>query len=315
MQDPVSEAFSKYLDSLNHLPNFRKYISPEREDWIAISSLPFFCDRKLRILDLHPEKKEQVQAQQRINMDIGTAIHAMCQSGLGKAGILLGSWKCPLCGNIEKGKYPERQCKCSSKCEGQLKLNKATKSKPKHYTGCIWPCGFEALDRNCVSCPRMVNWEYVETRVGCDKLKLTGKYDGLLDINNELFILEIKTISSDAYSWLTKPKTSHIIQTRVYQHLEGKNLKRDLRSIIWYVDRGNTKGAMDSSIGKGFIVDPNEEEVLALFKRVEQYWKDKSKPGIPCKSLCKTAKDGQKVFCPVASMCFDPEFVSRVGEF
>jgi len=61
-----------------------------------------------------------------------------------------------------------------------------------------------------------------------DLLIKKGKIDGILKIDNKLWILEIKTINDIGFDFLTEPKKDHTYQGMLYVFLFEENLQRGL---------------------------------------------------------------------------------------
>lgn len=132
-----------------------------------------------------------------------------------------------------------------------------------------------------------------------------GKIDRVVVMNDELWIVEIKSVSSDKFKELVKPAEDHIIQSMVYvfgfekalkegkyDHIPNLPKNLDVKGVkILYVNR-NT-GHM-----KEFELERNEalfSEICESINEIAQYILKKELPPPPKGGLCQ--------YCPYPEYC------------
>jgi len=158
------------------------------------SGLPF-CHRKF-FLDHHFGPLEQnLNYAKEIMTSKGTLIHELVQKWMGRAGILLGWWRCPL--------HKIRDARGNPFCDHLVGPNFFTRLKTK-------VCPVHGLE--------LVYEEFAFEVEG-----LSGHCDGIFSFSQEppFHLLEIKSISSNLASgngWdkLEEPHANHIVQSNTY---------------------------------------------------------------------------------------------------
>ncbi len=132
---------------------------------------------------LKQDKREIIGAQLQRIFDTGHAMHYWYQNEyFGPMGILWGPWKCRKCGDVEWGMKPKYCSTCNS----------------RHFLYMEIPIQAKIPD-----CTEPIN----------------GHADGLIRIQNRWYVLEIKTINSNAFKWLKGAKELHIQQAQIYAEL------------------------------------------------------------------------------------------------
>jgi hypothetical protein len=191
-----------------------------RRPGIHVTDLSDPCMRRLVLKILKPEVTDPPppQALSRI-FDQGKATHEWWQNRIyGPAQILVGVWKCSICGEIKTGRMPKEPC---------------VNTISVHET--LVTRGF--------SCAAEGEWLYVEPRVEMvlAGVPVTGNADGILDWKSGRAALEMKTKRSELWKTLTKPERPHIFQASIYAPHLGTD-----RMLISYIskDEWDTKDYM-----------------------------------------------------------------------
>jgi len=65
---------------------------------------------------------------------------------------------------------------------------------------------------------------------------ISGRFDQIIKVGNELFILDVKSINSRAYSYLKAPKEDNVLQINLYLHYF--DIKK---GVLLYVDKDTLK--------------------------------------------------------------------------
>lgn len=144
---------------------------------------------KRMMLDGKPRLYKNPESQQRV-FDIGKALHKLYQEYLGKAGVLIGKWSCPSCGEVYEGKYPDHAC---------------------------GGCGLGDGEYN-----------YIETRIKYRihndfDVYISGYADGIIEVDEERFVIDIKTVNTFFYGKITKgvPYPEYYEQLNIYMGCLG----------------------------------------------------------------------------------------------
>ncbi len=87
---------------------------------------------------------------------------------------------------------------------------------------------------------------------------ISGRADAIISINNENYILDIKSMNSMIFRNLTAPKQENIYQIQLYLHYF--NIKK---GILFYIDK-------DKQDIKEFIINYNSQLVQSLLKDFEE---------------------------------------------
>jgi hypothetical protein len=88
----------------------------------------------------------------------------------------------------------------------------------------------------CPSCGKKYAWKYKEVGLKNENLRLVGKRDGKLVINNSAYLLEIKSINTFQFGNLYEPLRKHLQQLNLYMMMD--NIKKK-KGIFLYEDKNN----------------------------------------------------------------------------
>ena len=184
----------------------------------------------------------------------GTYVHNRIQTYLGDMGILKGNWQCPECTERWWGfKYVNSGCKCSSK------------DKPE---------------------PR-----YLEVPIEDEVLKMRGHGDGIIVLNGQDYLLEIKSINENGFKNLTGPMDKHRVQANLYM----KN--RGLKAVVFLYECKNDQ------LLKEYIVD-YDPVLNTQYELVMRTALEGLKSHVLPERVCKVPADGKKRWCEVCELCF-----------
>lgn len=124
-----------------------------------------------------------------------------------------------------------------------------------------------------------------------------GRADAIVSLDNQLYILEIKSINKAAFSNLEKPNPDHVKQLQFYMHYFK------LKDGILIYECKDTQDI------KEFAVSYNKEEVDAMLKDLEEL-----KKNIDLSIMPEIPKDIEKWrcdYCPYAEECIKVGQVSN----
>lgn len=299
------EKLYHYLDAENDLPSWRS-------DGFHASALKYMCARQEVFQRIMPRPKiARFDPHSLIIFGIGHAVHSWWQNNyLGPMGILRGEWVCTRCGASVDGFMPTDPC---TVCRWAKRLVLPSGESPEYCeTTCRWPGGFDAEDRDCNYCRRWGRWRYIEPRIELmldDEIKvqqhvLVGHMDGILVIDEEEIVLDMKTIDPDFMKTLTEPRPAHRQQVTAYMKgLRAQGHKIDRALLVYIPKTGNKRVRM-----KEFVVEWDE----ALWEKTRRQLQNiiiALKNGhLPSEGPCDSAADGIKRECPYVEECFTSKY-------
>lgn len=255
----LSSRLTEYLD--NYEDDYAK------DTFFHVSSLYYMCPRCEVYRAVLPKELlpvERLDAITQARFDIGHAMHHWYQNRyLGPMGVLQGKWRCRRCHDIVRGFMPKTSCKKCSE-EGRKDIR---------------------------------DWEFDETVVMSKKWNILGKTDGIVVLDDEEYVLDIKTCKPSLFSKLKMPWPSAIYQVQVYMWL----LKIE-KGILLYVD----KSADGRVPAKEFPVEYSLETVNNTKGKITSFQLAMDSKTLP-KCLCRSRSFRLK--------CSDIEKVSGVAEF
>lgn len=179
------------------------YVDSPREPGHHCSEMFKFCARRVILDTFFPENRPAPGHEPRVQIifDVGHALHAWFQNKyLGPDRVLWGSWKCRGCKRRIRGLMPKACRRCGA--------------------------------------PRSV-FKYLEPLVREPHLNLIGHCDGILLIEGEKRVLELKTINPKGFEQVVRygaAVPAHIYQVNIYMHL----LKMDACSVL-YINKADSR--------------------------------------------------------------------------
>lgn len=269
-----------------------------RESWkapykvqIRPSALPF-CQVEYLFAKLDPiESSVGDSFIERIFVNIGTAVHEVLQTYLGRSGLLYGQWKCKKCFWISDPFLGTPYC-------GDPKTNWA---RGKDLEGN--PIGPEDSP-----CCKGFATRYQEFNLTDPVSKLKGSCDGLLLVAGRLYLLEAKTKASSAVvRKMNGPDLPHVHQAGTYAAMATPRewgLDQDIEGIAFcYVPRDYPNRM------RWFFHDLAPETLENLRKdypEVKQILKTGEME--KAKGICPNQQYAEKMrYCEFASQCFRPD--------
>lgn len=166
--------------------------------------------------------------------------------------------------------------------------------------------GIDYLDPKTGQPPIRFGKEDIEFPISIPELLIKkGKIDRVLLIDDELWLVEIKSIGDQKFTYLKEPQFDHVIQGTVYlfgfqmnlqegayDHIKSINKNMKLKGLKFiYVNRDN--GQM-----KEYFLERNEELFIQICKDINElayYIQNKELPPLPGGKLCK--------YCPYPELC------------
>jgi|GEM_PF-1713646 len=218
--------------------------------------------------------------------DLGTVLHTKIQYYYGVIGLLVGTWRCPICGHVE-GDPDEKPIKMPREAVISASGHKiydfaiCPKCKKNHKT---WP-----------------HWEYVEPFAIDVSDRIAGSTDGFIDYryDGKLYqgILEVKSINENGFNEKygePLPKADHVFQASIYMHLFGREW-----ALILYYNKNKSQV-------KEFLVpkDPNAWTYSVRRSRATTQALKKQKPPSDDWRTCQKIKDPAARSCPAAFECW-----------
>ncbi len=117
-----------------------------------------------------------------------------------------------------------------------------------------------------------------------------GRADAIVRINNELYVVDFKSINSTILQKMDKPKEDHILQVQLYLHFF--NLKK---GILLYEGK-------DNSMMKEFLVEYDENKVKKVLEDFSRLKVNVEKNLVP-KQLPDFPKNWQCQYCQFREIC------------
>lgn len=119
---------------------------------------------------------------------------------------------------------------------------------------------------------------------------ISGRADALLSLDNQLYVLDIKSISNKGFKSLKKAKEEHILQLQLYLHFF--NIKK---GILLYVDK-------DQQELKEFVISYNRKTVKNLLDGFKKLRDKIDKDYIP-RRIDSKMKHPSCFFCSYKDIC------------
>lgn len=252
VNDTITRIYDKWITTDHLNSQFRSYSLFHPSD-IG------YCLLKAVLMRMNFPGKFYTLPKMQRTFENGHSTHERLQRHLGEIGILQGRWKCYNCHSILGLEHPhgiKRPVGCDV-------CNKALMRKAVIDD-----------DGNIVSGPKVL-FEYIELPVYDEKLEISGHTDGVLNINNNLFVIDFKTCSKSVYEELERkkvPMEAHIYQVNIYMYLLGINA-----GILFY----ENKNSLDI---KEFLLVLDNDIINEFQRRVSygiECYRNKTIPDIP----------------------------------
>jgi hypothetical protein len=252
----------------------REKEQPARTGWHP-SSFCDMCPREFVIRRLIPQydREEELEPDLIRIFDTGHAHHYWYQNEyFGPMGILWGRWQCLKCDTIDWGFKQKDKC---PHCGGTHFLYKEVPVVAK-LPNCVDP--------------------------------VNGHADGLIIIRNRWYLLEIKTIKSNALKWMKGAMDKHVKQAQIYCELIrqrlvpvpfGTTIPTPEKILILYISKN------DSEL-RDYIVDADPDFAREQMKRPVVVEKALAFRELPEKlPECTKLSDKRAQKCAVRHRCFE----------
>ena len=119
---------------------------------------------------------------------------------------------------------------------------------------------------------------------------IAGRADAIVRINNELYVVDFKSINSSILSRMKEPKEEHVLQLQIYLHFFGIK-----KGVLLYEGK-------DNSEIKEFIIDYDRklaEKTIIDFKRIKKNLEQNLIPA----ALPDWPKNWQCQYCQFRKLC------------
>jgi hypothetical protein len=192
----------------------------------------------------------------KMTFDLGKAFHSLVQNEwLGKMGVLIGDWKCNNCGSMVKDRTRPEKCFVCSK----------------------------------------EDFNFYEVQVVNKEYGISGHPDGILLMEGQKSILELKTFNGKYYSYVLinkSPMPKHVIQAQMYMWLTGLD-----SSTILYFNKE------DSSM-LSFYIKYSKSIVDGVLSNVSLFRDSIRTDKLPERKICETQTCSRAKKCSVRKECF-----------
>jgi len=230
------------------------------------------CIRKMA-LQYYSEKDNKFKIKSPIDTkfmricDAGHAYHDRMQRDLSIMGILKGYWRCRACGKV-------------------IGKNKKT--------GIFLPDKCPCLNNNIKDKRRGIKlFEYEEIFLKSEpEFNLQGHCDGIIEYNNEQYVIDFKTINTKRFGFLKKPDPKYVVQITIYMWLSGVH-----KAKIFYEDKNEHRI-------KEITIKYDEELVEQIKKNAKKLKKILSLNKIPKIPNRYNKEDAPCKWCDYLKMCY-----------
>ncbi len=284
--EPISLRYRLHKSLAGHR-NGRSLLNLHASD--MTKDVPFCARQRLlqRLLKLDPAP-EFLSAPLAMVFGFGRMIERHVQEVAADAGIAVGDWFCPFCGNQHSMQLRPRKChKC---CHGDLEY------RERRFVSQV----------SGVSC-------------GLDLL-VTG-------LGPKFKIVEIKTMQKEDFKKLVAPLAEHRLRTNLYMRIVAESNDEDraqidtTEAVVLYVEKGGF-GAKDEEVlkwklGDGgfspfreYVVKRDDVETTAILSHSAgpiAYRKAMEEKTVPS-GCCVHQHTAQAKGCPVVAQCFSGNF-------
>jgi len=276
-------------------------------EWLRASSIPYICPRAYVYLHrMELPRVDAVNANLLLTFLHGTSLHWGLQNRLlPELDLLLGSWRCCLCGALYGGLSDDDKARLERLKEltrtqllsnsvipfAEFMQDQMRSVVPRPDSCC--ECGFEAEDE-------WSNFEYEEMWFGVPELRIGGHPDGFLKVpwREDLGLLEVKSISNNgAYKVRDRPDIKHVAQAHVYLLATGLKWACIL---YWAKGTFGTRSLVEHHIER-------DEDFLARMRgALSSLWDGVEGGPLPDR-VCKSARAPRAKECAVLDTCFECE--------
>jgi hypothetical protein len=146
--------------------------------------------------------------------------------------------------------------------------------------------------------PEGRGWEYIEPTIKNSEYEITGHTDGILRINDEWYLLEIKSANDASWSFMHSPRDAHQKQAQLYLHstLIGFEEIEPKGVVFLYVNKNTSKE-------KEFLVLKDSTMIQPIFDGLKLFYDCLDKQELPSK-VCLRKKCPRANDCPAQELCF-----------
>jgi len=203
------------------------------------------CVRKTAFQYLNYPSVDTLEPRVLRIFDTGRSLEDRVRGFMIQNNIIYGKWKCLICGHVAG----------EDEDIGIL--------KPEYCPG----CQKENSNENPIL-------KYEEITLSSKEYNFRGSCDGIIVVNNDKHVLEIKSINENNFSnYLIKPKTEHYIQINIYMWLSGVP-----RGIIYYENK-NDQSLKLFNVNIDFaLIEQIKKQAMSLVKILSKG----EVPEIPC---------------------------------
>jgi CRISPR/Cas system-associated exonuclease Cas4 (RecB family) len=119
---------------------------------------------------------------------------------------------------------------------------------------------------------------------------ISGRADAIISLDNEMYVLDIKSMNSLVFKGLEKPKEENVNQLQLYLHYF--NIPK---GILLYVNK-------DTQDLREFFIEKNQEIINSLLKELQDLKNKIDKDETPA-ALLDYSKNWQCQYCPFKEIC------------
>lgn len=146
-------------------------------------------------------------------------------------------------------------------------------------------------------------WKYEEPGVSNKEYDIVGHVDGVLMLEDGPALLEVKTINSRSFDFLTNPRDYHVKQAQLYMSCEFDDLDMPMpkRTVMLYVNK-------NTSQEKEFWLDADKEKCASIFRDIKKVESSLQENSLPSREKeCKYLSSARVKKCPCGITCMEVE--------
>lgn len=147
-------------------------------------------------------------------------------------------------------------------------------------------------------------WRYVEPRLIWPEMRITGYCDGIIFVNGQWCILEIKSANNNSFMYVKstgKPRDYHVRQAQIYVFAPKPTLSQQMHIsgvLMLYINK-------DTGEEAEFYVPRDEGIMGAIANNIQQSIAAADSPNLPPRlSDCKSERSPRAKDCHACGACF-----------
>ncbi len=147
-------------------------------------------------------------------------------------------------------------------------------------------------------------WRYVEPRLIWPEMRISGYCDGIVFVNGQWCILEIKSANNNSFMYIkatAKPRDYHVRQAQIYVFSPKPTISQQMHIsgiLMLYINK-------DTGEELEFFMPRDEEMMGQIVSNIQQAIAAAENPNLPPRlSECKSSKSARAKDCHACGACF-----------